>query len=393
LGRLRIKQGNYPAGIDFFERAIEIYQTDGFTRELPELYHDLGMAVNQTGNSEAALTSLRQSYDASASIGMINTQAEAALGLAQLYEDRGSQGEANYFLKKYIELHDSVFTLESHRQLAELEAAYEMKEQEQQIIQLEQQNEINTLNIDRSRYVIISMGGILIVILLFGILFIRQIQIRNQQRVLINQQRLFRSQMNPHFIFNSLTNIQHYIFNKDSLAAGKYLAIFAKLMRSILNNSRKEIITLREEIETIRQYLDLQKLRMEDKLDYEIIVDEALDPEITEIPPMLAQPFIENAIEHGIKNKEGRGLVSIRIKLDTDSIYFEVEDDGVGRKRAGSIESAGEKGHVSMAVSLTRSRLQNLWARKKPDYYFKIFDKQDHKGAPTGTLVRFKIPA
>ncbi|HSG68264.1 MAG TPA: histidine kinase, partial [Bacteroidales bacterium] len=311
--------------------------------------------------------------------------------LAMLLEAKGDLKQANFYLRQYSATRDSIFTLESHKQLAEMQALHESQRQQLEIERLEQDNEINAMRYDRSRYAVISLGGMMVIIILFAILLIRQNSIRNQQRVLENQQKLFRSQMNPHFIFNSLTNIQHYIFSKDSYTAGKYLAIFAKLMRNILNNSRQERITLRNEVETIQQYLDLQKLRMDEKLEYSLEVDEDLDQEIVEIPPMLAQPFIENAIEHGLRNKEGAGILSIRIMKNGKSLIYEIEDNGVGRKKAAEYMEKRHRDHQSMAVSLTRSRLQSLWGRKKVKA-LKIIDLMDAEGNARGTRVLLKVP-
>jgi len=392
IARLYVMQGRMNDAIEHFETALNIYLEEGFTRELPEIYLGLGRIMILKDERSVAMDALQNAYDASSSMGMINIQADAAYIMAELYEDKGDIHQANRYLKDYIVFNDSVFSIETHKQFAEMQAFHESQQKELEILQLEQTNKLSSLRADRNQYIIISLGGIVIIILLFAVLFIRQIRIHNDQKILINQQQLFRSQMNPHFIFNSLTNIQHYIFSKDSLSAGKYLAVFAKLMRSILNNSRKEIISLRDEIATIEQYLKLQQLRMEDKLEYDIEVDERLDPDLIEIPPMLAQPFIENSIEHGIRNKEGKGTVRIRIKKDEECIIYEVEDNGVGRSKASELEADKQKDHESMAVSLTRSRLQSLWGRKKPENVLQIIDLEGTTGNPCGTLVRFKVP-
>jgi tetratricopeptide (TPR) repeat protein len=393
LGKLFLQEGQTGAALDYFQSALETYREGGFIREIPGLYIDIGRAMVMQGRREAAIRIFEQAYQKADSMGMLREGADAAMALAGLYEGRGELVPANRYLREYLLLHDSVFSLETHRQLAEMQAHHESQQKQMQIDRLGQENELNSLRADRSQYVIISLGGILILLLLFAIILIRQIQIRNQQEAMLVRQQLFRSQMNPHFIFNSLTNIQHFIFSKDSLSAGRYLAVFAKLMRSILNNSRRETITLHEEVDTIRQYLGLQQLRLEDKLSYGIEVDDALEPEITLIPPMLAQPFIENAIEHGIKNMEsGKGKVVVRIQKEDGHILYEVDDNGVGRERSGKMKAEKHSVHASTAVSLTRTRLQHLWGRKRPQGFFEIIDKEHEDGAPAGTLVRLKIP-
>jgi tetratricopeptide (TPR) repeat protein len=393
LGKLYMDQKKYGQARREFENALEIYSEDGITRELPAIYLNLGSVYLIKKDRQKALEVFQKAYNDAERMGMIPVQSEAAKELAALYEVEGSTTISNHYLKQYILLHDSIFTLETHRQLAEMQALHESQQQQLQITQLEQSNELNNLRAERSQYIIISLGGIVVIILLFAILFIRQIRIRNEQQALINQQRLFRSQMNPHFIFNSLTNIQHYIFSKDPMSAGKYLAIFAKLMRGILKHSQRELISLRDEIDTISQYLELQQLRMEDKLHFEVKVDESLDVELIEIPPMLAQPFIENAIEHGIRNLEGPGKVTVSIKRDDGYMLYDVEDNGVGRKKAAELKTEKHRKHESMAVNLTRSRLQNLWGRRGPGKEFEIIDLKTDAGKPCGTLVRFKVPS
>lgn len=392
MGGLQFMKGDVNSALENYAIALGIYTEEGFIRELPGLQLKYGKALWQAGEPRLAGEMLDKAYAGSADMELTGIRAEVAFALSEIHENNGNFRLANRFLKEYLLLHDSIFTIETHRQLAEMQALHESQQQQMQILRLSQENELNSLRAGRSQNAIISLGGIVVIILLFSILFIRQIRIRNQQKAMLVEQQLFRSQMNPHFIFNSLTNIQHYIFSRDALAAGKYLAVFAKLMRNILNNSRLERISLRNEVETISQYLDLQKLRMEEKLNFELIIDNNLDPDHIRVPPMLAQPFIENAVEHGIRNKDGNGQLWVRIMKTGDTVTYEIEDDGIGRKAAARHREAKSKDHESMAVALTRSRLQNLWGSKRSIDFFEIIDRENEQGEPAGTLVRLKIP-
>ena len=163
-------------------------------------------------------------------------------------------------------------------------------------------------------------------------------------------------------------------------------------MRDIFDNSVQVYVPLEKEIGTIENYLELQKVRYADKFDYSIEVDEKIDTENILIPPMLAQPFIENAIEHGIRHKEGSGHIQIRLQLKDGFIRVEVEDDGVGREKAIEIESKHKIRHRSMAISITRDRLDILNKKLKKKIHMEIVDLKDDCGEGIGTRVEFGIP-
>jgi sensor histidine kinase YesM len=217
---------------------------------------------------------------------------------------------------------------------------------------------------------------------------------RNDKRnIILLEQRLLLSQMNPHFVFNSLTAIQSYIFRNDPYMAGKYLANFSKLVRLILENSRVEHIPIAKEMETIRHYLDLQALRFDNKFEYSVETSPDIDPEHHLIPPMLAQPFIENAIEHGIIHLSEGGKISIRYKISDEHIILEVEDNGIGIERASSFEENKRTKHQSLATKITRDRLKNLRKIYGEKIRMDIIDKSlsdIEKGQ--GTLIKFYIP-
>jgi sensor histidine kinase YesM len=196
--------------------------------------------------------------------------------------------------------------------------------------------------------------------------------------------------MNPHFIFNSLIAIQSYIYKQDAVKAGDYLARFADLIRIILENSREEFVILEKEIKMLKAYLELQDLRFENKFDYQIQIDEELDTSATQIPPMMAQPFIENAIEHGIRHKETKGYVKISIQKTGKEILWIVEDDGVGRKNAKELSK--RKDHRSMATSITSDRLKILSKKEKQKFILEIDDMVDKDLNPLGTQVMFSVP-
>jgi sensor histidine kinase YesM len=197
--------------------------------------------------------------------------------------------------------------------------------------------------------------------------------------------------MNPHFIFNSLTSIQNFIINQDDIKASIYLSRFSELVRSILTNSIEERITLDEEIGTIRNYLELQKVRFSDKFDYSVEVDERIDPENTFIPPMLGQPFIENSIEHGIKNKDSKGHIWIRFIAKNGNICYSIEDDGVGRKKAQEVLRSKNREHKSLATEITRERIRVLNRRQKKKLIMEILDLKSPDGQASGTRVTFTV--
>ena len=225
------------------------------------------------------------------------------------------------------------------------------------------------------------------------ILFIkkREVDLKQRHRNLKLQQRVFRLQMNPHFMFNSLLAIQNFIYQNNRKDAGNYLSDFAKLFRLILNNSKSEFILLDKEVETLNLYLKLQALRYPNKFTHNIFIDDKIDAELTMIPPMLAQPMIENALEHGLFFKKGKGNIDIRFIYKGSKLLFEVEDNGVGLELAKQKNISKTK-HKSSALDITRERIKVLGKRHGYFAVFEIKEVKDAHGKVKGTKVMFTLP-
>ncbi len=238
-----------------------------------------------------------------------------------------------------------------------------------------------------------SLEGLLIVLIIISYIKYREKKINEKNKLLLLEQKLLRSQMNPHFIFNSLTSIQSFIFENNLIEAGSYLSKFSELIRSILYNSREEFIPLEKEINTLENYLNIQQLRYNNKFDYEIEVDHELDPELHAVPPMLAQPFIENSVEHGIRHLEGRGTISVKFQLAKESIILIIEDNGIGMEASGKIHSEKAREHKSLALIITQERIGvlNKGKRNKP-YGMHIEDRVGADESIEGTRVTLIIP-
>jgi LytS/YehU family sensor histidine kinase len=298
--------------------------------------------------------------------------------------------------------------IERNMEVMEMNTRYETERKESQIQLLTKENELNAIKLEQTRYYLFALGGFILLTVLAAILLIRQNHMKAGQDKLMLEQRLLRAQMNPHFLFNTLSNIQSYMLENDMGKAHHYLSRFAKLMRNILDNSSLEFISLKQEISTMENYLEIQKIRFPDKFDYVIESDPGIDPEITFIAPMLAQPFIENAIEHGLRYRQKKGNIRIRIVLDADGshgvkpvdktglVFFEVTDDGIGREQSEKMEMGRHKDHRPMATSITRERLRILGKkvnrRMRSKIHLEIKDLYNESGNPSGTVVRFGVP-
>jgi ligand-binding sensor domain-containing protein len=202
-----------------------------------------------------------------------------------------------------------------------------------------------------------------------------------------------RAQMNPHFVFNSLNSIQHYILNSKSNEAAKYLNKFAKLIRIILSNSEKSMVTVNEDVESLNLYLELESMRFDGKFDYTINVDKTVDGDYDEIPPMLMQPYIENAILHGLNPKETKGHLKIDIFIKNNYIVCRITDDGIGRVKSGEIKrTTPGNAHKSLGMKITSERVRILNDINKSDLSVSVTDLTDEKGNSKGTMVELYIP-
>lgn len=210
------------------------------------------------------------------------------------------------------------------------------------------------------------------------------------------QLKALRAQMNPHFMYNALNSIQHYITSNDITSAAKYLAKFAKLMRQSLDYSDLEIISLEKELEFLEDYLYInEKLRFEGKLKYEITVDDDIEEDILGVPTMIVQPYVENAIEHGLLKKKD-GIIKVKFSLfDDDTILCVVEDNGIGREKARQIrmQDPNYQNHRSLGTNITEKRLQILHHSKTKGVFVKTIDlKNTRTKEPRGTRVEIQIP-
>jgi len=222
----------------------------------------------------------------------------------------------------------------------------------------------------------------------------RKQQIETEQQIEIskNQLKALRSQMNPHFMFNSLNSIQNFILtNKDDRAV-MYLNKFAKLMRMILNNSEKSHITLNEELEAMRLYIELEQMRFQNQFQFKINVSEDIDPDYEQIPTMLIQPYVENAILHGLNPKKEAGLLQIDIRLAGSVMICSIIDNGIGREKSAEMKRNSAKEHKSMGMDITKQRLQILNTMNQSNLSVRINDLKDEKGLPIGTKVDIFIP-
>ncbi len=201
-----------------------------------------------------------------------------------------------------------------------------------------------------------------------------------------------RAQMNPHFIFNSLNSIQHLILNNDKVSALKYLSSFGKLARNVLESSNEALVTLTDEIETIRSYLELESLRFDNGFEYSIEIDKALDTDNIEVPLLLIQPFVENAIVHGLlPKKEGAKKLGLRFEKVGSVLTFEIDDNGVGRMARKGRDRSATFERKSRGIEIAQKRLKMIHKDRRVKSSIEIIDKYDLGGNPSGTKIIIRI--
>ena len=382
---------DYDKAEEYYSRSLELSARENDLPGMSESLHNLAEVEYLKNNLPQALEFGRKSLAAAKEAGNLESLKASWEILSKIYEAAGYDTKALAAYKMYSIFKDSLFSQGKYRTIREAEAKYETEKKEQQLTLLARQNEVQELKLSRRRNLLYALGAGIVLVLLFSYLLIRQNRIQSKQKAIELEQRLLRLQMNPHFIFNTLIAIQSYIYNSEPLQAGDFLAKFADLIRLILEHSRVEFVPLADELKILRTYLDLQQLRFDNKFTYTIITEEKTDTERIKIPPMFAQPFVENAIEHGLRYKQSPGHLHIVYEETNDRLMtVTVRDDGVGRAKASEIEK--KKQHRSRAIGITRERLAILSKRYRQKFTFSVTDLKDKEGVPAGTEVKVLLP-
>jgi tetratricopeptide (TPR) repeat protein len=306
---------------------------------------------------------------------------------------QGDSLQALRYLVQYQAIRDSLNTLNTRARIASFEIEQESQLKENEIEQLQTQK-----TTQRNYYLI--AGAFLLLIVMAVISRLRYKRKRDEEQLKTEFKKQFaqaetkalRAQMNPHFIFNCLNSINSYVIDQKHETASDYLIKFSKLIRLILDNSRSETISIEKELETLKLYVLLESARFENKFACVFTIAEDVNTSTIMIPPMLLQPFVENAIWHGLMQKEDQGTIIIDIKkADEEFLNISIIDDGIGREKAAELKSKSAT-YISHGLKVTSQRIDMMNKLNSSGAQVHIFDLKDEQGVATGTKVELIIP-
>lgn len=310
--------------------------------------------------------------------------------LYEFYKKLENDKKALSNFEALMAIQDSIYKKDQEAQIQTLEIQYETEKKEAQIANLKQETQIKALQLRQSSMMIAFL--VIIALLIIGLLYFsnRQRLLKEEFKRFQTEQRLLRTQMNPHFFFHALSSIQAYILSEDDKKNSvRYLSKFSKLMRNVLDSSLTDSISLEKEIQMLENYIALQQLRYDKKFQYEITIDESIKADHLSIPPLLFQPIVENAIEHGLVPKKQKGLLGLNFLLTGKTLKVVIDDNGIGRNKPTKKIATERK---SIALNLVRERLQLLAKNKGYKASMEVIDLKDNLGKASGTKVVFHLP-
>ena len=375
---------------------LDDYSKYNSSRGLGKTHHLIGKLYFHQKKWKKAQTAFKQSQS------ILNNlpDSEYSLGnyklLAQVFAEQNQFQRAFDNLDNFQKQIDNNSYLSSSKAINELTQMYSrelreyrIKEQERVIKDQQKEKELLSLKGEKQMATNVLIIIILISTIVIVLFYLRQAKINQNTKEIEMSQTLLRTQMNPHFIFNAMSVIQSSLYENNPAKSSKFLVSFSRLIRLILENSPKEFITLETEIEILEKYLKTQKLRFENRFDYQINVPEELIFKKALIPPMITQPFVENSIEHGQLNIIENGNISIDFSEKNNMLYIEIIDNGVGRAESGKKKNS-MKEHKSMALDITNRRVEIINKKYKSKASITIGNLTDQKY--TGTRVQIFLP-
>lgn len=393
MGNVFLEQGELERALHNFEQAKTINLS--VDNKLGLCVSFLGLAQVYAGQkkNEKALAHALKSKEISNKSKLLEYQRNVSQLLSEIYGNTGNYKRALENHQQFKILNDSLFNKENVEKIAQLEYAYKYKQALDSAsireIQLTKNVTATNLDLEKSQrnYLWAIIGVLLVSILLGSIIFYQKFSnVKTKNENIVMEQKLLRSQMTPHFIFNSLSVLQGMILNKENKKSASYLSKFSKLLRITLENSRDKTVLLSEEITAVENYLALQNLENEGYL-YNVNVNNTIDSKSFKIPPMLIQPFIENAIEHAFANRKENRKIDVQLQKIDAELICTITDNGIGIE---SQIAEDRKNKKSMATTITSERLELLAKDLKMRGSVTVEDRKKYNAE--GTIVTLVIP-
>lgn len=426
--------GRFDMAIEFFKRSLDANQKINSTTGISICYNCLGAVYQEKKDYNTAKSYLLKSLAVNSKVDDQIHVADNYLSIAKLLDEQGNQDSARIYFQKAIDMgrkwgfksilvdaykgmahslreskaydrsvsymdslivyNDSIQMEKNELVASQSETRYNVNRKDNEIKTLHQAQDNEKLRVKRNLAVAISLGVILFMLIIGGFFYMRHRNLESNRQALQLELRSLRAQMNPHFIFNSLSSIHRYIWSNNQEEASDYLTKFSKLMRMILDNSQHAFIPLNKELESLRLYLDLEVLRCNNMFEYRIILSDNINEEEVMIPPMIIQPYVENAIWHGLVHRKMKGMLDIEVRLKGKVLECIVTDNGIGRKVAMEIKEKKNKTHNSMGMKVTEGRIALIRKiNNTKDANVEITDLEDDKGQAEGTKVTIVLPA
>ena len=381
---------NYDSTVYYYNKAIIASEIVNDKRNEIIALNNIGEFYLETNNLILAEKYLKKCQLVATEYNDYITLIDVYSNLSKLYVKYGDYKNALYCKDKFFNISDSLSNIDRIKAIEEISVKFQTKEIETQNKNLQNEISLQKIKAEKKNYLIYGSILLLILFLVIFLLYVRQNKFKTQKESLDIEQKLLQIQMNPHFIFNSLQAIQSFILTNKPEQSSSYLTSFSRLMRLILENSKQEFITLDKEITTLTYYLELQKLRFKNVFDFKIEVNESIDKEFLLVPPMILQPFIENAIEHGFKNIDYKGVLQFIISTDSDNLILQVIDNGLGIEK--SAKDKTNKNHHSYALEIISKRIELLNLKLKNKVKLSIEDLSKTNNSIQGTKITLKIP-
>lgn len=386
LGVLEHRLHNFTVAREYFNKALINLEKAGNKQGLALVYGNIANLANDMGNfSEAIVFANKQLEEALASQALVN-QRYAYKHLSKAYASTGNFKKAYENHLNYTQINDSILSVEKQNEISRLEAVFQDEKKKEEINYLANlSSELKKQNRTKN-YLLISLLLLLLTSILLAATWIITSKINAHRKQLSLEHKLLRSQMNPHFLFNSLSAIQNMVLRVGKMEAAGLVANFAKFIRFILDSSRENLIPLDKEIEAINLYLDLQKVRFPNLFKNEFIIDIEDDPSDVLIPPLIFQPFVENSVIHGFPKDRVDNLLTIHIFQCNGTLCCRIKDNGIGFDTS---KSSKEGTHKSLATQITLERLSILEKKHRSKASFAYEQLPDNE---KGTSILIKIP-